>query len=254
MVEMYFKAPVHMLLAYEEGLRQQGETRVRDTPTSTVKNLRRKLTFVPAGHEFHEWHVPVTAPQFICFYIEPSEQFCPPSTSNSSAALAPKILFEDRVLWETVSKLKVLIEGGATNTRYLEAIGTVLSYELSQIVFGQTSPERPARGGLAAWQLRVVTEYIEEHLSEEVSLITLAKLVRRSPHHFCRAFKESSGVSPCRYHGLRRLELAKLLLANSDEGIANVALQLGFSDTSAFTTAFRRGAGITPTAFRRSFG
>ena len=50
------------------------------------------------------------------------------------------------------------------------------------------------RGGLAAWQQRVVTDYVEEHLAEQIPLATLAGLARLSPYHFSRAFKQSFGV------------------------------------------------------------
>jgi AraC family transcriptional regulator len=251
-VELHIAAPVHLLIAYEHGLRQQGETRVLGGATSTLKNLRRKLTFVPAGREFREWLVPNSAIQFMCLYIEPSEQVGLPGGGDASRLLAPRLLFENRVLWETISKLKGLIESGVTNWRYLEAVGAVLAHELSQIMSGQTSAERPARGGLAAWQVRLVTDYIEEHLSEDISLTTLAGLVRLSPHHFCRAFRQSLGRSPCRYHGMRRLDQAKRLLASPNLTISDIALQSGFNETSTFSAAFRRATGVPPTTFRRS--
>jgi AraC family transcriptional regulator len=239
---------VHLLIAYEHGLRQ-----VQGAPTSALRNLKRKLTFVPAGHEFCEWHAPSCSPQFTCIYIEPSGQFGLPGVGNTSGALAPRLLFEDPVLGDTISKLKGLIESTqVTNQHYLSAVGTVLCHELSQIIFGQAASQRPARGGLTAWQLRVVTDYIEEHLSEDISLMTLARLVRLNPHHFCRAFKHSLGRSPCRYHSLRRIEQGKLLLAEPNVTVAEVASRLGFDDTSVLTAAFRRKTGLTPTEFRRS--
>jgi AraC family transcriptional regulator len=244
---LHFAAPVHLLIAYEHGLCQQPGAAI-----STPKNLRRKLTFVPAGREFREWLAPNSATRFMCLYIEPSEQIGQPDEGDGSGLLAPRLLFENRVLWETISKLKGLIEAGVTNRRYLEAVGTVLAHELSQVVSGQISAERPARGGLAAWQVRLVTDYIEEHFSEEISLTTLAGLVRLSPHHFCRAFRQSLGRSPCRYHGMRRLEQAKRLLASPNLTISDVALQSGFNETSTFTAAFRRATGVPPTTFRRS--
>ena len=251
-VELHFAASVHLLIACEHGLHQQGETRVPDAAASTLKSLRRQLTFVPAGREFRERLAPNSAIQFMCLYIEPSQQVGLPGGGEASGHLPPRVQFENRVLWETISKLKGLIEAGVTNWRYLEAVGVVLAHELSQIMSGQTSAERPARGGLAAWQVRVVTDYIEEHLGEDISLTTLAGLVRLSPHHFCRAFRQSLGRSPCRYHGMRRMEQAKRLLASPNLTISDIALQSGFNETSTFTSAFRRATGVPPTMFRRS--
>ncbi len=250
---MRYQAPLHLLVAYEQGLRHEGETRAQGVPRSTLKDLKRKLTFVPAGCEFQEWHEPRSALQITYVYIEPSELRVGPNSDDGSTNSAPRLLFEDSVLWETVSKLKALIESaGAGDRHYLEAVGTVLAHELTRIIAGHALSERPTRGGLAAWQQRLVIEYIEEHLAEEIPLTTLADLARLSPHHFCRAFKQSLGRPPCRYHGVRRIERAKVLLAMPATSVTEIGLSLGYSETSSFTAAFRRGTGLTPTEYRRN--
>lgn len=122
---------------------------------------------------------------------------------------------------------------------------------MSQNVEG-THVETAVRGGLASWQERAVTSYIEEHLAEPISLATLAQLVRLSPFYFCRAFKQSFGMPPHRYHSGRRIELAKTLLAKPSSSVTHVGMALGFRETSSFTAAFRKMTGLTPTAYRRS--
>jgi AraC-like DNA-binding protein len=112
--------------------------------------------------------------------------------------------------------------------------------------------EAQARGGLAAWQERTVSSYIEEHVAEHIPLAMLARLVRLSPYYFCRAFKQSFGLPPHRYHNDRRIELAKTLLAKPMSSVTDVGLAVGFSETSSFTASFRKATGLTPTAFRRS--
>jgi AraC family transcriptional regulator len=109
------------------------------------------------------------------------------------------------------------------------------------------------RGGLAGWQQRTVAAYIEEHLAERIRLATLARLVRLSPYHFCRAFKQSFGIPPHRYHNQRRIEQAKLLLVKPAPSVTDIGLSLGYGDTSSFSTAFRRATGLSPTAYHRSF-
>jgi hypothetical protein len=56
-VQYHFRAPVHLLVAYE-GERRDGETLVEGLPRSTLKSFARKLTFVPADHEYLERHEP----------------------------------------------------------------------------------------------------------------------------------------------------------------------------------------------------
>ena len=107
-------------------------------------------------------------------------------------------------------------------------------------------------GGLAAWQQNRVAAFIEENLGQHISLAEVAALVRLSRFHFARAFKRSFGVPPHRYQSERRVSWAKELLAQSDNSITAIALRVGFSETSAFTTAFHRITGLAPSEYRRS--
>lgn len=108
-----------------------------------------------------------------------------------------------------------------------------------------------ARGGLAPWQQRVILSHLEEHLSEPVTLAALALIVRLSPFHFCRAFKQTFGMPPHRFQMVRRVERAKDLLANGVASITEIGFMVGYRETSAFCVAFRRATGTTPGAYRR---
>jgi AraC family transcriptional regulator len=244
-VEFRFRAPCHLLLVYEEGVRDSGETVIGDV-RSTLRTLGRKLTFVPAGHEYREWQQPSVRSRVICFYFDPAK--LPIVPNSPSAQLSPRLFFENNMVWETAVRLAGAIEDGAEQ-RYSEALGIVVAHELLRTNVRRRSP---ARGGLAAWQQRQATNFIEEHLAEPVPLAALAGLVNLSTYYFCRAFKQSFGVPPHRYHTLRRIERAKVLLANPDQSITETALALGFSETSSFSAAFRHVTGTTPTAYRRT--
>ena len=111
-------------------------------------------------------------------------------------------------------------------------------------------PARPIRGGLPVWQQKRVVEFIEEHLAEDVSLLTLAELVDLSVYHFARAFKQSFGVPPHRYHMDRRMDRARSLLQRPALSVTQIGIQIGFRETSSFTRAFRKITGLTPTEYR----
>jgi len=95
-------------------------------------------------------------------------------------------------------------------------------------------------------------DFMEAHLTEDISLNGLAGLVRLSPYHFLRSFKRTFGEPPHRYWTGRRIERAKTLLANPRTSITEIAFDVGFSATSAFSATFRRITGQTPTDYRRS--
>src|SRR3954467_14223614 len=54
-IELHFRAPVHLLVVCERGIRRNGETFVEGLPRSALRDQTRKLTFVPAGHDYFEW-------------------------------------------------------------------------------------------------------------------------------------------------------------------------------------------------------
>ncbi len=214
-IEFRFSGSRHLLVVHEQGTRQDGETVVEGLSRSTLRDCRRKLTFVPAGREYYEWQEPRHLGRVIYFYFDPARFPVASGQGVEGGAFAPKLFFEDTALWDTALKLAAQIENsGSDNQPYLEALGVVLEHELVRLNQGAPRKEPPVRGGLAGWQQRIVTSYIEEHLAEPISLATLAQLVRLSTYYFCRAFKQSFGVPPHRYHTNRRIERAKALLAN----------------------------------------
>lgn len=83
------------------------------------------------------------------------------------------------------------------NSLYADAALLTLWAELRREA--KISVKLLARGGLAPWQERRCTEYLNDHPSENVGLEHLAGLVGLSPFHFARAFKQSTGVPPHRF-------------------------------------------------------
>ena len=112
---------------------------------------------------------------------------------------------------------------------------------------GQLAP----RGGLAPWQARLVTNFMQDQLAEEVSLSDLADLVGLSTAHFARAFRHSLGLPPHQWLIARRVELARTLLATTDDTVLEIALACGFSHGQHLARVFTRAFGVTPNAWRR---
>ncbi|MBO0754813.1 MAG: helix-turn-helix transcriptional regulator [Bradyrhizobiaceae bacterium] len=250
-ISFRFRSPLHLLVAWEHAVRSDGESFVEGLPRSRLRDVRRKLIFVPADHEYAEWGEPRVRIRVMYFYFDPDWMPTLPETTNLPS-LVPRLFFEDPTLWNTALKLNKLIENsGSESSLYIHALGTVLAHELVRLNAG-TPLDACLRGGLAAWQQRTVADYIEEHVADQISLATLAQLVRLSPYYFCRAFKQSFGMPPHRYHNSRRIEHAKMLLAKPASSVTDIGLTLGFSETSSFTAAFHRATGLTPTSYRRS--
>jgi AraC family transcriptional regulator len=252
-IQFRFCAPVHMLAMYERSVRHEGGTLIQGLPQSTLCDCSRKLVFVPANHEYHDWQEPRTLPRVVFFYFDPAWLASRPGLRFSSTSLAPRLFFEDSALWNTALKLRTLIErGGSDHRLYVEALGIVLMHELARLNTERDCEAAQVYGGLAAWQRRKAIDYIEEHLTESISLAALAQLVRLSPNYFCRAFSQSFGMPPQRYHTRQRIERAKTLLAKRGASVTDVGLTVGYSEASAFSAAFRRVSGLTPSSYRRN--
>jgi len=84
-----------------------------------------------------------------------------------------------------------------------------------------------------------------------LTLTELAAVVGMNPHHFCRAFKQSTGCPPHRYVLNRRVERAKRLLTEDHLPLAEIGLTVGFQNQSHFTTVFHRLTGVTPKTYRK---
>jgi AraC family transcriptional regulator len=249
-IEFRFQGPMHLLALYNEGVRRSGDTSIDGLHSSRLRSFVHKLTFVPAGCAYREWHETGASTRITFLYLDPTVFG---KSDDGIGPFLPRIYFEDSLVWETATKLKKAIEGGrARSLPYLEALSDVLAHELSRMDDEVVCASKVNRGGLASWQKRAVVRYIEEHLREQVSLSKLAELVRLSEHHFCRAFKQSFGIPPHQYLVQRRMEAAKLLLASRTNSITDIALSLGYAQTSSFSSAFRKTTGWTPTVYRRN--
>lgn len=113
---------------------------------------------------------------------------------------------------------------------------------------------RASASSLPPWRLRKILGRIEAGLDRRISLSELAALIGLSTSHFSRAFKNSVGDTPQSFIRHRRIERAKILLAETDAGLAEVAQDCGFSDQAHFTRAFHSLVGLPPRRWRASHG
>lgn len=108
------------------------------------------------------------------------------------------------------------------------------------------------RGGGALDRLAAAKARLVERLDTAVDLERLALEVGMSYETFRKRFVASEGVSPARWRQQRRIDRAKVLLAESDARLGEIAAQLGYCDQFFFSRQFKRVAGVTPGAFRVS--
>ena len=109
-----------------------------------------------------------------------------------------------------------------------------------------------ARGGLTAWKLRRVLQFINENLDRPIMVEEIAAIARQSESHFHRSFKRSLGTTVHLYVMSRRIEMAQQLMINTSEPLSRIALACGMCDQSHLTRWFTRLTGESPNQWRRS--
>ena len=99
--------------------------------------------------------------------------------------------------------------------------------------------------------VRRAMAYVHTHHPERVSLKEIAAYVGLSEQHLIRCFRKEIGITPIEYLKRYRIRQAKALLETGDKSITEVALEVGFSDSSYFARVFRREVGVSPSGYRR---
>ena len=99
-------------------------------------------------------------------------------------------------------------------------------------------------------RLQRVLSYIDEHLSETISLDDLAGEACLSSYHFARLFHQATGRPPHRYVIERRIAVAQEKLRHGRVSMAELALDTGFVTQANFSRVFRKMIGLTPRQYQ----
>jgi AraC family transcriptional regulator len=137
-----------------------------------------------------------------------------------------------------------------TSRRYLLRASAILHANSGGRTGAESVSQPKARGGLLAWQLNRLVDYIEAHLEHKITAQDLADVSKVGIGKLFRAFKISVGVTPFQYITGRRIELACTLMRTTREPLSQVAMACGLWDHAHFCRQFRRVTGMTPSAWR----
>lgn len=168
--------------------------------------------------------------------------------------LIGRICFEDATSARILELLgNEAAQGDASSSLFVEQAMDLLCTQLVRAHSAHAALTLPVmRKGLADWQVKRVTDYMNEFLDREIRLDELAALVRMSRFHFCTAFRLATGQTPHEWLTALRIGCARRMLADSDMPVTGIALSVGYQTPSSFAASFRKLTGTTPTAFRRA--
>ena len=96
-----------------------------------------------------------------------------------------------------------------------------------------------------------IIKYIEENFSHDMSTSSISSEFGYSTAHFCRKFKDATGIAPMTYLKIYRLEQALKAIQSTDLPIGEIAASCGFSDANYFTRCFKEHYKVPPGFYRK---
>ena len=166
-----------------------------------------------------------------------------------------QIGIEDHGVRLTLAAIMQEIEAPGLNSRlYFDTLLTLLLTRLMRCASNLATPRQPAyvKGGLPNWRLKCALELLQADLTKTPSLTELAGPLGMHPTSLCRAFKQSTGLSPHRYLLTHRINRAKEMMTDQNRTLTEIAFDCGFNSSSQFSTVFKRITGISPRNHRLS--
>jgi len=100
--------------------------------------------------------------------------------------------------------------------------------------------------------IRKSITFIENHYDKKIYLHQIARESNYSAFHFCRLFKNQTGVTCTKYISIRRVEKAKDLLRRTNLSVSEICFDVGFSSITHFQRVFKKLEGMSPSEYKQS--
>jgi len=166
--------------------------------------------------------------------------------------VTPLLVERDVVIQHLAQAVEQAVcENVSSSDLFIEPIARALADRVSAIS-RSSEPWQVQTAGLPDYELRRLNDFIEANLEGEITLAAMVSACGIGAKSFVRAFAATTGKSPYQYVIAARVERAKRLIEQDQEGLAEIALRCGFSHQEHLTRAFRRLTGQTPGRYRRS--
>jgi AraC family transcriptional regulator len=228
------------------------KARIDGSPLGRFEVRPGQLTLTPLGQHFSGCTDGVGSRGEVKLLLEPElvARVAGTDVDPSRIRLVRSMALRNALVLQAMAALGREVEQpGPMGRVYMESLVVLTVAELVRHHSTMADARQPE--GLPSRRLRQVTDYIEAHLGQDLSLLSLAAEAGVSPANLARGFKRAMGRSVHQYVLVRRVEWAATLLGGAEQSIAEIALATGFSSQSHLTTAFRRSYGTTPAAYRR---
>ncbi len=214
-------------------------------------NLPTQSLLIPGMTPTH-WHYSGTVDFATFYFLEPGS-----TVMHSLQVLAQSreepIPFSDPLVGAAALQLvRELQKGHGADAGFMERVaGVMIEQTYRALVTPAALKIDPRHAHIA--RLQAVLNQIHNNPAADLSAERLAARAGVSLAHFCRIFRDATGVPPHKYVLAARLDLARKLLTQSTMPISRIAEECGFSSQSHLTATFRSVHSVTPAAFRTHF-
>jgi AraC family transcriptional regulator len=240
----------HVIMSYTGAMqrleRRSGKSVAIGTARSGV------VTIIPAGSS-SRWDIP--GPVNVVQLYLPHQtllRVASEADQTTHVHLLERTGHPDPITSRLLASAADVLEGNESlDALFRQQLTDLLTTRLLAAHSGVPTALQQAMGGLPPATLRRAIERLRSDSDADVSLAALASDAGLSRFHFCRAFKESTGLSPHAWLRQHRLEQAMNMLRNTDTSVVSVAAALGYASQTAFAAAFRKLTGETPSEWRR---
>jgi len=240
----------HVIMTYPTGVQRLERRSGKSVAIGTAR--AGVVTIIPAGSSAR-WDIPGFV-DVIQLYLPHTalERVVREAHAPALGDLLERTGHPDPVVSGLLMSAADVLEGNAAlDLLFRQQLTDVLATRILAEHTGVPSTFEPIMGGLSAHVLRRAIERLRSDSDGDVSLTALASDAGLSRFHFCRAFKESTGLSPHAWLRQQRLDQAMNMLRDTDAPIVSVAAQLGYASQNAFAAAFKKLTGETPSDWRR---
>jgi AraC family transcriptional regulator len=135
----------------------------------------------------------------------------------------------------------------------IESFGRIIAVELERLFAPPTGVDDDPKpvSSLSRAELRRIMDYVDSQSAANITIADVAIACNMSSRTLTRKFKATTGETLHEYAHRHATNRARALLNDNRRSIKDVSYTLGYPNPSAFSIAFRRATGVSPTEYRQ---
>ncbi|WP_129045209.1 helix-turn-helix domain-containing protein [Companilactobacillus metriopterae] len=163
--------------------------------------------------------------------------------SNDTKELAQQNLFLQKIL-ENICNFILTIKGTEKYIDYEKTLNTPINFSHELIIYSSIKTKNEI-------VLKAI-DYINDHLTDNLTLSEIAKHVYVSDYYLSKLFKQETGLNFSNFLNVKRTQKAMDLLENFDYSVEYISKLVGFTRVGYFSQIFKKYTGVNPTQYRKN--